>query len=459
MVRIFRHYLSAKLILTIALEAMVFLVAIRLGLAFSLSPASTRETALAFLPTIAFAGGMLVVMNAMGLYSSEQWTDMHSVRLRLMAAAALVLGLVLAVTKLPPALTIEPHGYVVTGLAIFVGVTAVRYAFSRWDIALFKTRVLVVGTGSPVAEFAQLAQHNRNYQVVGYVPLPDAAQHFVPSSAILPLGPDRSLEALVREHRVDQIVIADDGRSRLPIEDLLGCKLQGLKITDLATAFEREYRQVSLESITPGWVMLNEGFCQGAVREGLKRSLDLTVSALILFAALPIMLIAAICIYVESGGPIFYRQERVGKGGRPFSMYKLRSMRQDAEKDGKPRWATTHDDRTTKVGRVIRKLRIDELPQIINVLKGDMSFIGPRPERPYFVDQLAKEIPYYWLRHTVKPGITGWAQVSYPYGASIEETTEKLKYDLYYVKNHALFLDLVILLATIEVVFTGKGAR
>jgi len=140
-------------------------------------------------------------------------------------------------------------------------------------------------------------------------------------------------------------------------------------------------------------------------------------------------------------------------------MYKLRSMRQDAEKDGKPRWATATDDRTTAVGRVIRKLRIDELPQIINVFKGDMSFIGPRPERPFFVDTLVKEIPYYWLRHTIKPGITGWAQVCYPYGASIEETTEKLKYDLYYVKNHALFLDLVILLATIEVVFTGKGAR
>jgi exopolysaccharide biosynthesis polyprenyl glycosylphosphotransferase len=205
--------------------------------------------------------------------------------------------------------------------------------------------------------------------------------------------------------------------------------------------------------------MFEDGFSQGTLRQALKRALDLVVSAAMLVVAFPIMVIAGICIFVESGAPIFYRQERVGQGGRVFSMYKLRSMRQDAEQDGKPRWATATDDRTTRVGRVIRKLRIDELPQIINVFKGDMSFIGPRPERPFFVDTLVKEIPYYWLRHTIKPGITGWAQVCYPYGASIEETTEKLKYDLYYVKNHALFLDLVILLATIEVVFTGKGAR
>ena len=460
MVRIFRHYLSAKLILIIGLEAMVFVLAIRLGLAFNLPAHPADGNALAILPTITFVGGMLVVMNAMGLYSGQQWTDLQSVRLRLMAAAVLVVALILVVTKLPPSVAIEPHGFIITGLAIFVGVTGVRFAFYKWDMAAFKPRVLVMGTGPRVAEFADLAQRNRNYTVVGYVALPPATEHYVPPSMILPLGQDQSLATLVKKHRVDQIVVAaGDRRGTLPLQDLLECKLQGIKITELPTAFEREYRQVSLESITPSWVMFEDGFRQGTVRSALKRTLDLVVSAAMLVVALPMMVLAGICIFVESGGPIFYRQERVGQGGRVFSMYKLRSMRQDAEQDGTPRWASATDDRTTRVGRVIRKLRIDELPQILNVFKGDMSFIGPRPERPYFVDQLVKEIPYYWLRHTIKPGITGWAQVCYPYGASLEETTEKLKYDLYYVKNHALFLDLVILLATIEVVFTGKGAR
>jgi lipopolysaccharide/colanic/teichoic acid biosynthesis glycosyltransferase len=171
------------------------------------------------------------------------------------------------------------------------------------------------------------------------------------------------------------------------------------------------------------------------------------------------MLIAAVCIVVESGGPVFYRQERVGLGGKVFTIYKFRSMHNEAESDGKPRWATANDDRTTRVGRIIRKLRIDELPQIINVFEGDMSFVGPRPERPYFVDQLKEKIPYYAMRHEVKPGITGWAQVRYPYGASLDDAMQKLQYDLYYVKNHTLFLDLVILFSTVEVVLWGKGAR
>ena len=460
MVRIFRHYLSAKLILIIGLEAMVFVLAIRLGLAFSLPATPAGETALALLPTFAFVGGMLVVMNAMGLYSGEQWTDMQSVRVRLIAAAVLVVALTLVATRLPPSAGIEPHGFLATGLAIFVGITAVRFAFYKWDMAALKPRVLVLGTGHHVAEFAQLAQHNRNHMIVGYVALPAATVHYVPASLVLPLGPGQSLATLARKHRVDQIVVAaGEGAGALPLQDLLECKMQGLKITELPTAFEREYRQVSLESITPTWVMFEDGFFQGTVRSALKRTLDLAVSAAMLVVALPIMLVAALCIFLESGAPIFYRQERVGQRGRVFSMYKLRSMRQDAEKDGTPRWAAAKDDRTTGVGRVIRKLRIDELPQIINVFKGDMSFVGPRPERPYFVDELVKAIPYYSLRHTIKPGITGWAQVCHPYGASIEETTEKLRYDLYYVKNHALFLDLVILLATIEVVFTAKGAR
>jgi sugar transferase (PEP-CTERM system associated) len=216
---------------------------------------------------------------------------------------------------------------------------------------------------------------------------------------------------------------------------------------------------VLLDSLNPSWMVLGEGFRQGLFRTAVKRLFDLVASGVLLLVTLPIMLIAAVCIVVESGGPVFYRQERVGQGGRVFTIYKFRSMHNAAEIDGKPRWAAANDDRTTRVGRIIRKLRIDELPQIINVFQGDMSFVGPRPERPYFVDQLKEKIPYYALRHEVKPGITGWAQVRYPYGASLDDAMQKLQYDLYYVKNHTLFLDLVILFSTVEVVLWGKGAR
>jgi len=183
------------------------------------------------------------------------------------------------------------------------------------------------------------------------------------------------------------------------------------------------------------------------------------VSGALLLLAMPIMLVAALCIFLESGGPVLFRQERVGQGGRIFTLYKLRSMKNDAERNGTPQWAKVNDDRSTGVGRFIRKWRIDELPQIFNVFQGDMSFVGPRPERPFFVDQLVTQIPFYALRHSAKPGITGWAQVRYQYGASVDDAIEKLQYDLYYVKNHSLFLDVMILFSTVEVVLWGRGAR
>jgi exopolysaccharide biosynthesis polyprenyl glycosylphosphotransferase len=204
---------------------------------------------------------------------------------------------------------------------------------------------------------------------------------------------------------------------------------------------------------------LGEGFHQGLLRDTVKRVFDLLVSLSLLTVTSPIMLITAILIKLESHGPVFYRQERIGQHGRPFSIFKFRSMRADAEKDGRPQWARKNDDRITLIGRFIRRTRIDELPQVFNVFMGEMSFVGPRPERPYFVADLNRKIPYYGVRHIVKPGITGWAQVRYPYGASVEDSLEKLQYDLYYVKNHSLFLDLMILTQTVQVVLWGQGAR
>jgi len=275
------------------------------------------------------------------------------------------------------------------------------------------------------------------------------------------MAPDDSLASIVDKHAIDQIVVGvrDRRGGGFPVQQLLECRMKGVKVVELSTFFEREYRQVLLESLNPSWMVLGNGFRQGFLGNTVKRLFDVTVSAALLLVALPIILIAAICIYLESGLPVLYRQERVGRGGRTFTLYKLRSMKLDAECGGTPHWAKANDDRTTKVGRFIRKYRIDELPQIFNVLNGEMSFVGPRPERPFFVDQLTKQIPFYAMRHSAKPGITGWAQVRYQYGASIDDAIEKLQYDLYYVKNHSLFLDLMILISTVEVVLWGRGAR
>ena len=245
----------------------------------------------------------------------------------------------------------------------------------------------------------------------------------------------------------------------LPLRELLDCKLAGVNVLDLASYFERTLGQIRLDSLKVGWLIFSEGFRQGWLRSFVKRAFDIVAASIQLVVALPVMLVTALAIVVEDGFPIIYRQERVGLNGRLFKVIKFRSMRRDAEKDGKARWATAHDDRTTRVGRVIRKVRVDELPQIFNVLMGDMSLVGPRPERPYFVDQLTRDIPFYAVRHSVKPGVTGWAQVSYHYGASVDDSIQKLQYDLYYVKNHTLFLDIVILFETVGVVLTCRGAH
>jgi sugar transferase (PEP-CTERM system associated) len=255
------------------------------------------------------------------------------------------------------------------------------------------------------------------------------------------------------------VAVRDRRGGGFPVQQLLECRMKGVKVIELPTFFEREYRQVMLESLNPSWMVLGDGFREGMLGNLVKRVFDVIVSGALFLVALPIMLVTALCIYLDSGLPVLYRQRRVGQDGRVFTLYKFRSMRVDAESTGAPRWASTGDDRTTRVGRFIRKWRLDELPQLINVLRGEMSFVGPRPERPYFVDQLTKQIPYYALRHSAKPGITGWAQVRYQYGASVDDAIEKLQYDLYYLKNRSLFLDIMIMFATVEVVLWGRGAR
>jgi sugar transferase (PEP-CTERM system associated) len=251
----------------------------------------------------------------------------------------------------------------------------------------------------------------------------------------------------------------DDRRGGFPTEELLECRLRGIRVTDLLTFLERESGRVSVELMHPSWLIFSSGFRSDFVRLFSKRAFDVGVSLAILVASAPIALLAAAVIWLEDRGPIFYRQLRTGQNGRLFQIVKFRSMRVDAEGDGRAVWARQNDARVTRVGAWIRRLRIDELPQVLNVLLGHMSFVGPRPERPEFVGALAQKVPFYEERHFVKPGITGWAQVRYSYGASEKDAQEKLEYDLYYVKHHSLALDLLVLLQTVEIVLFRIGAR
>ena len=411
---------------------------------------------------LAFALLMFALLAVFGLYRRDFEEGLGSMVFRVVTSFAVGLLILVVAGWLVPGLW-APRAPLVAASALgLTGILLLRFTFFRWaDLDMLKHRILVLGTGTRAAKIGTLlrdAESRRRLQVVGFLPL-QGTHHFVDHSLILP--DQGSLADIVEKYQIDEIVIAIRERrgGGLPVNELLDCKLNGIHVSELSTFFERERGQVQLESLNTSWMVLSEGFRQGLLRDIVKRVFDLSVSLLILLLSLPVMLLTAVLIVLESGFPLLYRQERVGQGGRVFTIFKFRSMAQNAEKDGTPQWAQAGDARVTAVGRVIRKLRIDELPQIINVFKGDMSFVGPRPERPFFVNQLIEQVPYYASRHSIKPGITGWAQVRYPYGASLEDAIEKLQYDLYYVKNHTFFLDLLILFQTALVVLFGKGAR
>lgn len=321
-------------------------------------------------------------------------------------------------------------------------------------------RVLIYGAGRRAQVVAQsLQRDDDSVQLVGCFVGMQEGPHGVTMQGPLFSGMD--LLELARRERIDKIIVALGERrgGSMPMRELLDCKLAGIQVIDIAPHFERYLGQIHMDAVSAGWLIFGDGFQQGWLRSALKWVFDMVGALVLLVLALPVMLLAACLIFLEDGGPVFYRQQRTGLRGKPFDVIKFRSMRQDAEKNGVPQWAGAGDSRVTRIGKILRKLRIDELPQLFCVLKGDMSLVGPRPERPYFVEQLTQKIPYYAMRHSIKPGVTGWAQVCYHYGASVEDAQQKLQYDLYYVKHHSWFLDVMILFETVGVVLTGKGAQ
>ncbi len=413
--------------------------------------------------SLAFALVLQLGLMALGQYRSHirnSWFGLLTHQL---------VGFVLGGVGLFVLYYLVPQGYVgrgVMGIAMllgFVATTVFRAVYLRLrDVEVLQRRVLVLGGGQRAAQIhngMRRRSDRQGFRVVGYMPASNEPLA-VPAEHLLTT--DTPLHVWALREQIDEIVVGvDDRRGSLPMRDLLECRQLGILVTDLTTFFERESGRIQLLLTDPSWLVFSQGFDVTPLRRFSKRCFDLGIASLVLSLTFPLMLLTALAIRLESGRgqPVLYRQQRVGEGGLCFDLIKFRSMRTDAEMDGVARWASKNDDRVTAVGRFIRKVRLDELPQLWNVLKGEMSFIGPRPERPPFVAELVQKIEYYGLRHSLKPGLAGWAQLRYPYGASEADAVEKLKYDLYYVKNHNLLFDLLILIQTVEVVLFARGAR
>jgi sugar transferase (PEP-CTERM system associated) len=466
MIKLFGVYVSKAIVLLGVVECVVFFLslygAVYVEYNFNVPAellAGDRITSTASLYAIV----MFAAMLALGLYQPDSMVRASGFLVRLFLAFTLggmAMGIIFFTLQ---GFFLTGRGMLVFSLALsFLGILIDRTVFSRiTSESAFKRRVLILGTGinADRIEHYTSTAHKTGFLVVGYVSLEDSVCLVDENRRI---EKDQSLLEIANRYAVDEVVIAvDDRRRKLPINELLDCKVRGIQVLDLLTFFEKELSIINIELLYPSWMLFSSGFQRNAGSVYLKRLFDIGVSLLILILASPFMVLVTIASLIESRGrdPILYSQVRVGRQGRPFRVHKFRSMRTDAESDGVARWATKNDARVTSLGKFIRKTRLDELPQLFNVLRGDMSLVGPRPERPEFVAQLSRDIPYYAERHWVKPGLTGWAQMLYPYAATEEDTKRKLEYDLYYVKNGGAMLDTIILLQTIEVVLLGKGAQ
>jgi sugar transferase (PEP-CTERM system associated) len=462
--RIFGHHVSRSTIVLAGVEILLVYACMQLALFIVLGKPSAPPFVHA--EALFAAVIMITAMTVVGLYEQSRRTltvSISGIADTLRVAFGVLLGIaVLGILSMQAdVLAFEARTLALGGSLALAALILERLLFWRAkSLDLFKRRLLVIGTGLHAATIEDSVGEDVPYKVVAYIHTGESESAAVSTSRVTDLDAGRTLLQIAGETRAEEIVVAiRDRRGNLPLKQLLECKLQGIAITNISTFFEREQQQIQLESLNASWLIFGSGFRQHWFGNTVKRGFDVLASSLLLILASPVMLATVIAIRLEGPGPILYWQTRVGRCNQPFDICKFRSMRPDAESDGLARWAAGKDARITRVGRVIRKLRIDELPQVYNVLKGEMSFVGPRPERPFFVDQLSTEIPFFLARHSIRPGITGWAQVRYPYGASVQDAKNKLQYDLYYVKNHTLFLDLVIMLETVRVVMFGHGAR
>jgi sugar transferase (PEP-CTERM system associated) len=456
LIKIFNHYFHKLTLIRLGLDLIgIFLcVLIAVALHHVLPPLFWATVTSIFL---VLASVLLLVGAGLGFYQRVHQRSPGQTGAHAVLAWLCVLPFIYATSTRVPAS--RSFGLTLAALVALLLVIRVYFMYAT-PSTMMRQRVLIFGIGARAKMVGTaLLKSDPSIDLLGYYAGPNEQEANVSEWGRLSMT--NSLTDIVMDQQVDEIVVALSERrgGSMPLRELLDCKLQGVRVVDIATHFERTLGQIRLESLSAGWLIFGDGFGSGWVRAFIKRIFDMVCAGGLIVLTLPIMLVTGILIVIESGFPIFYLQERVGQNGRLFNVVKFRSMRTDAEQDGQPRWATASDDRVTRVGRVIRKFRIDELPQLFTVLGGSMSMVGPRPERPYFVDTFTQNIPYYAVRHSVKPGVTGWAQVRYQYGSSEEDASEKLQYDLYYVKNHSLLLDIVVMFETIGVVLMRKGAH
>ena len=441
-------------------------------LSFGIVGRYVQASSVSLTELITFVGlfSFFVILSALsvGLYESKLRETFRGIIRRIFVSVAIgyfvmeILG-----STLLSHITMHQYFLPITaGLTILLIVT-LRYFIIRLGLlGLGQTKIIVIGAGerASIIEKRMRREVDRfGFELLGFIPIPgDNREEGIQNEKLLHVKIDENFRNFIADNDIDEVVIAcDQRRGTLPVEILFDCRLRGVEVTDLLDFMERETGQIVVNLMYPSWVIYSNGFnSQNYLRDALEYGMNSLLALTVLLLMWPFMLITVLVILFEDRGDskasVLYKQERVGINGKLFNIVKFRSMRPDAEKDG-AKWATTNDTRVTKVGYFIRKYRIDELPQIINVFRGEMSFIGPRPERPQFVEQLIREIPYYNQRHNVKPGLAGWAQLNYPYGASVEDSMEKLKFDLYYVKHQSLMLDILILIRTVEVVLFGKG--
>lgn len=460
MIKVFNHWFHRKTIAQVGVDLMVPVACVILAAMWIGRGHQFALETVAFYAVI-FALTMIALNAWLGFYQRVHTRTRAETQARAVLSLYLAIPLAYVVFSMLAVAEVDRGFMLLAGLsALFATLVHRVHSAHSGTGSLLSHRVLVFGVGDEAESVGHvLRKSDPDVHIVGFYPSPTDTEMVVPAQSVLPR--EVPLLDTAQALKVDEIIVAVRERrgGALPLRELLDCKLSGVQVLDLASYFERALGQIRIDSLRVSWLIFGDGFRQSWQRTSVKRLFDILVASILLVLALPLMLLTAILILLEDGFPVFYRQERVGLDGRLFSVVKFRSMRNDAESDGKPRWATTNDDRVTRVGRFIRKVRIDELPQLYSVLTGDMSLVGPRPERPYFVDHLTRDIPFYAVRHSVKPGVTGWAQVRYHYGSTIDDSIQKLQYDLYYVKNHTLFLDIVILFQTVGVVLTGKGAR
>jgi sugar transferase (PEP-CTERM system associated) len=472
-VKLFGHYITRVTALFAALDTILFLVLLQtLGVLHVCERCYLGSLLhLRLYQALLITAVFLLITTSVGLYNTDATQDFRTFIKRFLLAwqliflpAVISIGLTKAAAGLPFGWYV---GIMALAISLFMLVLLSLRLVLVWGFGLkfLKKRLVVVGDGAMAQAVTDFLHgpgrsHFRCVETIrDWGPAPvsiTSIGNLKLKDAVVDRAP---LSVLVEMLKAEEIVVAVEDRRGLPVAELLECKLKGVAVIDALTFWEREAGLIDPASAGAGWLTFSGGFALDQRHRLFKRIADVVISLLFLAAMAPLVLLVMLAIKLESPGPIFYRQERVGLNGQVFRVWKFRSMRTDAERDGVPRWATAIDDRVTRLGRFIRKVRIDEIPQVINVLAGDMSFIGPRPERPFFVEQLKQQIPHYDLRHRVRPGITGWAQVNYPYGASIEDAKRKLSYDLYYLKKNDLLLDFAILVQTVRVILFAHGAR